>query len=80
MKDQSDAWLDIEGKSLARTNAETVAKRTHTYDYGAFVPGRGWAGAAGAPTRARPNTSRFGSMAPQPKSGQTRMCCDSCVK
>lgn len=26
MKDESDAWLDIEGKSLARANAETVAK------------------------------------------------------
>ncbi len=26
MKEESDAWLDIEGKSLARANAETVAK------------------------------------------------------
>lgn len=26
MNDESDAWLDIEGKSLARANAETVAK------------------------------------------------------
>ena len=27
MNVESDAWLDIEGKSFARANAETAAKR-----------------------------------------------------